>query len=321
MGQIEIRGHDAEDFVNGMLTYDVRRLKRQEAHYALLCYQDGGIVDDLIVYKLATSSGSVDALYYFFAVNAANRQKDAAWLRSHASRFDVEVRDVSDETYMLAFQGPLAAPILNGLTQAELYRVARFSAANDTLFGHVPVLLGRTGYTGEDGFELFFPAEYALEVWEGILKAGAPKGVEPIGLAARDSLRFEPCMPLYGQEIGPERSPIEARLKYGISLDKDFVGRDALLKQDLEGTAATLVGFEMIERGVPRHGYSVICDSVEVGKVTSGMYSPTTDRYLGMAYVPGEMSQIGTDIEVIIHSSPHKAHIVRRPFYVPGYRR
>jgi aminomethyltransferase len=183
------------------------------------------------------------------------------------------------------------------------------------------MLLGRTGYTGEDGFELFFPAEKALKVWEGLLKAGEADGVKPIGLAARDSLRFEACMPLYGHEITADLSPVQAGLSFAISFEKEFIGREALLKQKLEKPDPVLVGFEMVERGVAREHYHLTQNGVEVGWATSGMFSPTTNRYLGMAYVPRPLSARDTEIEVVIREKPLKAKIVKRPFYVPAYRR
>ncbi len=181
--------------------------------------------------------------------------------------------------------------------------------------------MGRTGYTGEDGFELFFPATEAVRVWEGIMKAGEADGVKAIGLAARDSLRFEACMPLYGHEITDGLSPVQAGLNFALSLDKKFIGRDALLKQKLEKPGQVLVGFEMVERGVAREHYIVAKDGVEVGWVTSGMFAPTLNRYLGMAYVPRELSARGTEIEIVIRGKPVKAQVVKRPFYVPAYRR
>jgi aminomethyltransferase len=318
MGQIEIGGPDAVAFVNHVLTYDVRRLKPFRAHYTLLCYQDGGTADDPIVYRLADRS---DQPTFWLAVNAANTAKDLAWLRAQATGFDVDVRDLSDVTCMFALQGPLAAAIMARVVGHALDTMPRFGAATATLPGDVPLLLSRTGYTGEDGFELFLPVEHAGHVWEAILDAGAADGVKPIGLAARDSLRFEACMPLYGHELGPQRTPIEAGLHFGVSLGKDFIGRDALLKQELEGPAVTLAGFEMAENGVPRHGYSVTHDGDVVGAVTSGMFSPTTGRYLGMAYLPANLAAIDTRIEIVIHGRPRQARVVERPFYVPAYRR
>jgi aminomethyltransferase len=321
MGQVEVRGPQAAAFVNHIVTYDVNKMNLFDAHYAILCYADGGCVDDLFIYKLPDPQAKAAGEYYFIAINASNRDKDVAWIQAHVAGFDVQVKDISDETYMLAFQGPKAPEIMNRLTQADLTQVARFTAVQDVVFDDVPMLLGRTGYTGEDGFELFFPAEKALKVWEGLLKAGEADGVKPIGLAARDSLRFEACMPLYGHEITADLSPVQAGLSFAISFEKEFIGREALLKQKLEKPDPVLVGFEMVERGVAREHYHLTQNGVEVGWATSGMFSPTTNRYLGMAYVPRPLSARDTEIEVVIREKPLKAKIVKRPFYVPAYRR
>lgn len=321
MGQMEVRGPQAEAFVNRVVTFDVSSMKLYDAHYAIFCYADGTCVDDLFVYKLPDPDAGEGTFYFFLAINASNREKDVAWVKGHQAGYDVSVKDISDETYMLAFQGPKAPEIMNRLTQADLTRVPRFTAVQDTILGDVPILLGRTGYTGEDGFELFFPAEQAVRVWEAILEAGQADGVKPIGLAARDSLRFEACMPLYGQEISSSLTPVQARLGFALSLDKDFIGRDALLKQKLEGVPVVQVGFEMIEGGVPRHGYAIAKDGQVVGEVTSGMFAPTCNAYLGLAYVPKELAALGTEFEVIIRDRPKKARVVKRPFYIPAYRR
>jgi len=320
MGQIEVRGPDAEAFVNWIVTYDVSTMKALDAHYALFCYADGGTIDDLFVYRLPDPQNPGQE-YFFLAINASNRSKDVAWVEAHAKAFDVQVEDISDETYMLAFQGPKAPEIMNRLTAANLTEMPRFTALQETILDNVPLLLGRTGYTGEDGFELFFPAKEAVRVWEAILETGKDDGVLPVGLAARDSLRFEPCMPLYGHELGPDISPVEARLTFAVSFDKDFIGRDALLKQKLEKPSRVLVGFEMLDKAVPREGYLVAFDGQEVGAVSTGMFSPTLKRYLGMAFVPREVSKIGTEIEIMIRGRAKKAQIIKRPFYIPAYRR
>jgi aminomethyltransferase len=273
------------------------------------------------VYKLPDSQAGGGSEYFFLAINASNREKDIAWLKAHASDYDVDVKDISDETYMMAFQGPKAPEIMNSLTHADLNQMARFTAVQEVIFGDVPVLLGRTGYTGEDGFELFIPVIAAQKVWEGLLAAGETEGVKPIGLAARDSLRFEACMPLYGHEINADLTPVEAGLGFALSLDKEFIGRDALLKQKLEKPQQVLVGFEMLDRGVPREGYGVSVEGSTVGKVTTGMYAPTLEKYLGLAYLPRQYSGKGTQIEIQIRGKSMKAVIVKRPFYVPAYRR
>lgn len=319
MGQMEVRGPDAEAFVNWLVTYDVCQMALFDAHYSLMCYPDGGIVDDVFVYKLPVTDGS--GPYFFIAINADNLDKDVAWAKAQAINFDVTVTDISDETYMLAFQGPKAPEILDRLTEVNMSSVPRFTAVTDTIFDDVQVLFGRTGYTGEDGFELYFPAEHARKVWEGILAAGEADGVKAIGLAARDSLRFEPCMPLYGHEISSTISPIEARLSFAVGFDKNFIGRDALLKIKLERPSRVLVGFEMVDRGVPRHGYTIACDGEEVGFVTTGMFAPTSQRYLGLAYVSRSLSKIGTEFDVLVRGKARKAVVVKRPFYIPAYRR
>jgi aminomethyltransferase len=318
MGQAEVRGPQAEAFVNQVVSYDVSQMALLDAHYAFFCYADGGCIDDLFVYKLPDPEYGVA---YFLAINASNRHKDVAWLQAHASGYDVTVRDISDETYMLAFQGPKAPEIMNRLVEPDLAAMPRFTALQTSAFGGIPLLLGRTGYTGEDGFELFFPAERARDVWEGILQAGEAEGVLPVGLAARDSLRFEACMPLYGHELGPDITPVEAGLNFAVSYDKDFIGRDALLKQKLERPERILVGFELVERGVAREGYPIAFEGEVVGHVTSGMFAPTLQRYLGMAYVPRSLAKRETELEIIIRGKAVKAKVVKRPFYVPAYRR
>jgi aminomethyltransferase len=318
MGQIAVQGPEAEEFVNWIVTYDVSKMNLYDAHYALICYADGGTIDDLFVYRLPDPEIE-DRHYFFLAINASNREKDIAWVAAQAKSFNVSVKDISDETYMIAFQGPQAPEIMDRLISADLTQMARFSAVQDQILD-IPILLGRTGYTGEDGFELFFPAEHAVKVWEAILEEGKEEGVVPVGLAARDSLRFEPCMPLYGHELSPTISPVEARLTFAVSFDKAFIGRDALLKQKLEKPNRLLVGFELVDRGLAREEYPVLSNGEEIGVVTTGMYSPTTSRYLGMALVKREFSKIGTDIEIQIRNKLVKARIIKRPFYIPAYR-
>lgn len=321
MGQMTVRGPDAETFLNSLVTYDASAMKWLEAHYSIFCYPDGTCIDDLFIYKLPDPEFGEKRPYFFLAINASNRLKDVAWVKAHTRGFDVEVIDISDETYMIAFQGPKAPEIMNRITNVDLNQIPRFTAAQDTILGDVSILLGRTGYTGEDGFELFFPASKAIKVWEAIMKEGKQDGVIPIGLAARDSLRFEACMPLYGHEISYSITPLEAGLNFALSLDKDFIGRDALLKQKLEKPLRALVGFEMVERGVAREHYPVYKDGQEIGHVTSGMYSPTTEKYLGMALIPREYSARDTELDIIIRNKPVKAKVIKKPFYIPAYRR
>jgi glycine cleavage system T protein len=316
MGQIIVTGPDAEAYLNHLVTWDIRLMALNEAHYALMCYDNGGIVDDVFVYKLAGR--------WFVVVNASNLEKDYRWMQDHRAGYEVNIDNVSTETYMLALQGPKALDLLQKLTSANLANVPRFSAVESEVSG-VPTLIGRTGYTGEDGVELFFPAEAALKVWESIFTTGEAAGIEvkPIGLAARDSLRFEPGFPLYGHEIGADITPIEARLGWVCRFDSDFIGQAALLKQKEIGIGKTLIGFELIEKGVPRQDYPVAAnDSGErIGTVVTGLYAPTVDKYCGHAFVPPQYAAVGATLKIIIRDQPKTAIVVKRPFYTPVYRK
>ena len=308
MGQFALRGEDALRFLQYVQVADVAQLAEFEARYSLLCYDDGTLVDDIFIYRLPQE--------WLIVVNAANREKDFAWLQSFTHGFQVELTDISDETYMLAVQGPNAAAILDRMTDADLAAVPIRSALRAKV-GGVEMLLGRTGYTGEDGFELYLPADEAVSFWDALLAEGAGDGLLPCGLAARDSLRFEACMSLYGHEIDAKTTPFEARLGWVVALGKpDFIGRKALLKEKLEGSARMLVAFEMEDRAVPREGYQIIAlEGKVVGQVTTGMKSPTLGKFLGLGYVPHGMHRLGSDIHIIVRGSPRRARICRRPFY------
>ena len=313
MAQLTVEGPDALAFLQYALTADISGIPLWGAGYALMCYADGGIVDDTFVYHLPGS--------YFVAINASNSRKDTRWMQALAVDFDVEVENVSQETYMLALQGPTAEAILQQTTADDLAAISFHTCARVTVAG-VPALVSRTGYTGEDGFELYFEANDAPTIWDAIMVAGEPYGLLPIGLAARDSLRFEACMPLYGQELGPDISPLEARMGWAIAWNKGaFVGREALLKQRLEGIIRRLVAFKMVDRGVARHGYDILSDGEVVGEVSSAMYAPSLDGFFGMGFVPVSLSKIGTEIAIRIRGKARRAIIVKRPFYIPAYRR
>jgi aminomethyltransferase len=313
MGQFLVTGPDAVTFLNEVLTADIRDMPEWGTQYAMLPYEDGGLVDDVMVYRLPEA--------WWVIVNASNRAKDLNWLAAHANAYDVTIENISDETYMLALQGPKARAILQKLTQFDLNMFPYHAISRAEVAG-VPMLVAATGYTGEYGYELYFPAEQAGKVWRALLEAGQPKGLLPCGLAARDSLRFEAALPLYGHELGPDIDPFTAGLGRFVQFDhRAFVGHDALLKIKLEGPAQKLVGFEMIEPAVPRAGYPVLIDGQEVGAVTTGMKAPTLDKFLGMALIPALYAAPGTEIEIMVRDKPKKAVIVQRPFYRPAYRR
>ena len=312
MGQFSLTGPDADAFLQFVQVYDISQMQVWEAHYSLLCYEDGTIVDDIFLYRLPDG--------WMIAVNAGNRAKDWAWLQAHRHGYQIELTDISDETYMLALQGPKAEAILQRLTDTNLGEVPARTGLRATVNG-IEVLLGRTGYTGEDGFELYLPAQAAVTFWNDLLVAGKDDGLLPCGLAARDSLRFEACMPLYGHEIDAETNPYEARQGWTVSLDKpDFLGRSALLKAKLEENRKILVGFEMIDRAVAREQYEIAVGGQVVGYVTTGMKSPTLDKFVGLGYVPSAHQKIGTEIDILVRGTPKKATVVRRPFYKPRYK-
>ncbi len=312
MGQFSLTGPDADAFLQYVQVYDIAQIQVWDAHYSLLCYEDGTIIDDIFLYRLPVG--------WMIAVNAGNRAKDLAWLRSHSHGFRIELTDISDETYMLAVQGPKSAGILQRMTDADLDAVPARTGLRATV-GGVEMLLGRTGYTGEDGFELYLPAESAVAFWNDLLAAGKRDGLLPCGLAARDSLRFEACMPLYGHEIDAETNPYEARQGWAVSLEKpDFLGRNALLKAKLEDNRKILVGFEMIDRAVARDHYEIAVDGQVIGHVTTGMKSPTLDKFVGLGYVSPAYQKLGTEIDILIRGAAKKAKVVRRPFYKPRYK-
>ncbi|MEM7033294.1 MAG: glycine cleavage system aminomethyltransferase GcvT, partial [Chloroflexota bacterium] len=312
MGQFALSGPDADAYLNNLVTWDIGNIQENEAHYALLCYEDGTIIDDIYVYRLPQR--------WFIAVNAANRAKDFAWMQAHTAGYDVELIDVSDETYMLALQGPKALRILQALTDIDVSGIPRFHLAEAAVDGFSS-LISRTGYTGEDGVELFFAERNAVDLWQTLLEAGAEHGLQAIGLAARDSLRFEPGFALYGHEIDATITPLEARLSWVINFEADFIGRNALLKQKLEGgPSRRLVGFEMVDKGVPREGYGVHVQDEAVGTVVSGLYAPTLDKFVGHTFLPRPFTKLGTEIQINIRDKFKTAKVVRRPMYKPTYR-
>ncbi len=317
MGRFSISGHDAQRFLHYALTCDIAALGVGQSAYGLLCNDKGGILDDVFVYRLPSE--------YLLVVNASNRDKDWKWLQRRATGFDVDMQDLSERWAMLAIQGPQAeqlfcdAPSMQhtGLSSLPFHEIALFG-----FFG-ANGLIARTGYTGEDGFEIFCDANKAELVWDSLLQLGAAGSVLPCGLGARDSLRFEACLALYGNEITEQTNPYEARLGWVVKLEKgDFIGAEALQQIKAQGVQRKLVGFELRERGVARSGYPIHdLHGNPVGHVTTGMPSPTLNKPLGMGYVPTELSTVGSQFHVIIREKPVLAEVVKMPFYTPRYKR
>ncbi|WP_289142592.1 glycine cleavage system aminomethyltransferase GcvT [uncultured Brevibacillus sp.] len=314
MGEVMIEGPDATACVQYLITNDISKLQINQAVYAALCYPNGGIVDDLLVYKQGEQK-------YLLVINASNIDKDVDWILSHAIG-DVTIENISSKTAQLALQGPVAEKVLQRMTATDLSEIAYFTFEDDVEVAGVKTLVSRTGYTGEDGFELYLDAADAPALWEKILEEGKADGVVPCGLGARDTLRFEARLPLYGQELGPDISPLEAGIGFAVKLQKeaDFIGKEALQKQKEEGVSRKLVGIELIGRGIPRNGYPVYAaDAAEtdeaIGYVTSGTQSPTLKKNLGLALIKADYAAIGTNLTVEIRGKRIEAVTVKAPFY------
>ncbi|WP_010273383.1 glycine cleavage system aminomethyltransferase GcvT [Paenibacillus senegalensis] len=309
MGEVFVEGKGALDFLQNLTTNDVSRLSPGRSHYSFMCYENGGVVDDLLVYQLNPGQ-------YMLVLNAANISKDLAWLQSHIGEADVTVTDLSDNTALLALQGPLSEEILSRLTDAPLSELKPFHHIHDARVAGFPVILSRTGYTGEDGFELYLASKDAPSLWQKLLQEGQPAGLVPAGLGARDTLRFEARLPLYGQELSADITPLEAGLGWFVKLDKGpFIGRDALQRQKQQGLERKLVGLQMLERGIPRTGYAVLADGQKIGTVTSGTQSPTLKQNIGLAMIDSRYSKLGTEVYVEIRGKQLLAKVIPTPFY------
>jgi len=314
MGEIEVSGRDATDCVQWLTTNNVRKLEDGQAQYSVLCNEHGTVVDDVIVYRFSPTR-------YIVVANASNAAKDFAWFQSH-SKGDVTIRDASGDYALIAFQGPRAAEILQPLTDVDLTAVAHYHFAEGAVEGS-PAIIARTGYTGEEGFEIFVGPSDAPKVWQALIEKGKPRGVSPAGLGARDTLRIEMKYSLYGHEITEETNPIEAGLGWVVKLKNpdDFVGKSTLVDIKARGLTRKLVGFRMNDPGIPREGYSILVGENDVGVVTSGTMSPSLSCAVGIGYVALAHAQEGTDISVDIRGRPRKATIVKTPFYPPPHRR
>ncbi|OIU71080.1 glycine cleavage system aminomethyltransferase GcvT [Rossellomorea aquimaris] len=310
MGEIEVKGEGALEYLQKMMTNDVSKLKGGGAQYTAMCYEDGGTVDDLLIYKIKDYD-------YLLVVNAANIDKDFEWLKQHQTD-GVEINNISEHMAQLALQGPLAEGVLQRLTnEHSLSGIGFFKFQSDVSINGRHALVSRTGYTGEDGFEIYCDAEDAAAIWKDILKEGEKDGVLPCGLGARDTLRFEANLALYGQELSKDISPIEAGIGFAVKVNKEipFNGQDALQKQKVEGASRKIVGIEMIERGIPRHGYKVFSGEEEIGEVTTGTQSPTLKKNVGLALLKKEFTSIDTEIQVEIRGKKVNAKVVPTPFY------
>jgi len=306
MGQIHFRGPDAVATVERLVTCPVASLRPGRVRYGCLCNQEGGVVDDVTVYRIAEDE-------LFLCVNAANIDKDYLWIREH-SPDTAGVRNRSEETALLALQGPAAAPLLATLVDDDLSGLKRFRFRNARLAQH-QATISRTGYTGSDGFELYLPAAAAESVWRALFEAGKPLGITAAGLGARDTLRLEAALPLYGHELDDTTSPLEACLDRFVKLETGgFIGAEAIARRRSQGHTRLLAGFILEERGIARAGYPIALEGKEVGIVTSGAPSPTLGKSIGLGYVPPTLAAIGSTFDVVVRGRATRARVVETPF-------
>ena len=313
MGEVFVRGNEAEKFVNHIFTNDVTEIPEGRVLYGMMLREDGGTVDDLLVYK----SFAKDE--YLLVVNAANIDKDVQWIEAQAKSFDVSVVNESEKWGQIAVQGPSSEKTVTEVLELEGVEVLEFYTFGEFLWKGKRLIVSRTGYTGEDGFEIYADNAVIVQLWDRLLRSG----VKPCGLGCRDTLRFEAGLPLYGHELNDGTTPIEASLGMFVKLDKpEFIGKDALVRQKSEGAAKKLVGIEIFDKAIPRAGYPVLDgDDVQIGEVTTGYHSISLDRSVCMAFVDRAHSALDTPVKVQIRKKIFPGKVVKRQFYTPNYKK
>lgn len=309
MGEITVKGKDALAFIDYLMTNDITKIVDNQIIYTFMCRPSGGVVDDLLVYRFGPED-------FYLVVNASNADKDYAWILEQKADFQVEIENISDDVGEIAIQGPLAQKVLQKLTKTDLNKITFFTLDRKVDVNGVECMVSRTGYTGEDGFEVYTTNEGIVKVWRDILEAGEEEGIKPVALGCRDTLRFEASLPLYGHEMSEEINPLEAGFKYFVKLDKegDFIGKEELNKQWADGLTRKLAGFEVVGRGIPREGYEIQKDGEVIGHVTTGYMSPTLKKNIGNALIKTEFTPIGTEIDIMIRNKPVKAVVISKKF-------
>ncbi len=305
MGEVTVRGKDAERYVQYIFTNDIAGAPVGKIYYGMMCYENGGTVDDLLVYKMGEND-------FFLVINAANIDKDWAWMQQHAIGFDIDLQNRSEFYGQIAVQGPESEQVMESVLGIPCSELTFYTVKTVG-----DVIVSRTGYTGEDGFEVYATPKYIRECWDKLIAAG----VQPCGLGCRDTLRFEAGLPLYGDELTENISPVMAGLSMFVKLDKDFIGRDALLKQKTEGVAKKLVGIELADKAIPRHGYTVLKDGQAIGEVTTGYHTLSTDKSVCMALIDSQYAALGTEVEIQIRKKTFAGKVVKKLFYEKRYKK
>lgn len=313
MGEVEVKGKDALNFVQNLVANNVKTLDDNQILYTVMCYDNGTVVDDLLVYRFQEN-------YFYLVINASNVDKDYDWMKEQIGSYDVELNNISDDIAQIALQGPEAQSILQELVAFDLTEIEFFHCKRNVDVKGIPALVSRTGYTGEDGFEIYVTNDYAAKLWSLLLETGGER-IEPIGLGARDTLRFEACLPLYGHEISDEINPIEAGLNMFVKLDNDdFIGKTALVKVKEEGAKRKLVGLEIL-KGIAREGSLVVVDGKEIGHVTTGYKSPTVGKSIALALIDKTYSAMGSDVNIQVRKKQLPAKIISKRFYKKNYKK
>jgi aminomethyltransferase len=320
MGEVLVEGKVAEAFLNYLVTNHVSKIAIHQAQYTVMCNSQGGIIDDLLIYRQAPEK-------FLVVVNASNTEKDFAHIKAIEKQYkaaseDLQITHVSDKYTQIAIQGPMAAAILQKLTRSDLSQVKTYRFIEGMILENIPAILARTGYTGEDGFEIYVAWDAGTKVWRALLEAGKDEGIKPVGLGARDTLRLEMKYSLYGNELTDETNPLEAGLSWVVKLDKpDFVGKPALVAAKAQGLKRQLVGIQLTGRGIPRHGYAVYSadGSEKLGAVTSGTQGPSVKQSIAIAYVSADHAPVGTALTVDIRGQKIEALVVSTPFYKRPY--
>ena len=306
MGEVTVRGKDAERYVQHIFTNDIAGAPVGKIYYGMMCYEHGGTVDDLLVYKMGEND-------FFLVINAANIDKDWAWMRQHAEGFDIDLQNRSDDYGQIAVQGPASEQVMENVLGIPCSELAFYTVKTVG-----DVIVSRTGYTGEDGFEVYATPDYIRTCWDKLIAAG----VQPCGLGCRDTLRFEVGLPLYGDELAEDITPLMAGLGTFVKLGKEeFIGKEALAKQKETGVAKKLVGIELADRAIPRHGYTVLKDGQPIGEVTTGYHTISTDKSVCMALIDSQYAALGTEVEIQIRKKTFAGKVVKKLFYEKRYKK
>lgn len=310
MGEVIVKGEDALAYLQYLLTNDIAKLKDNQIMYTFMCYPDGGVVDDFLVYKYSDDE-------YLLVLNAANTEKDFKWMIDNKKDFNIIIENKSDSVGEVAIQGPNSEKIVQRLTETDLSKLKPFRFERDVEIAGINTMISRNGYTGEDGFEIYTDKDGIVTIWRKLLEVGEEDGLAPAGLGARDTLRFEAGLPLYGNEISKDITPLEGSLGFFVKLDKeeDFIGKEALKKQKEEGLTRKVVGFELKGRGIPREGYEVQKDGKKIGHVTTGYRTPTLKKSIGMALIDINETEKGNTVDIMIRKRPVEAEIISKNFY------